>query len=158
MAGSKRFQDLNLKDNFLFVNVLSDKEICKQVLEKILNVKISRIEEPEGEKTVDFCYDRKGVRFDIYVKGRSHALTDADTVHSKNEDDTAAIGTNEDDGEETVYEIEMQTSTESDIGARAHYYQSMIASQELKKGARYSELPNSYVIFICTFTSLIYPQ
>ena len=37
-----------------------------------------------------------------------------------------------------------------DIGKRTRYYQSMIDMDSLLKGAVYSELKESYVIFICT--------
>ena len=37
-----------------------------------------------------------------------------------------------------------------DIGKRTRYYQSMIDIDSLLKGAVYSELKESYVIFICT--------
>ena len=32
----KTIQDLNLEDDFLFAKVMSDREICRKVLEKIL--------------------------------------------------------------------------------------------------------------------------
>ena len=35
-------QGLNLADNFLFRKVMSDTEICRMVLEKILNIPIKR--------------------------------------------------------------------------------------------------------------------
>ena len=37
-------QELNLADSFLFGKVMSDTEICRMVLEKILNVPIKKAE------------------------------------------------------------------------------------------------------------------
>ena len=42
----KIIEQLNLDDDFLFAKVMSDKEICKKVLEKILDIKINDIEMP----------------------------------------------------------------------------------------------------------------
>ncbi|CCZ63387.1 putative uncharacterized protein [Hungatella hathewayi CAG:224] len=38
----KRMEDLNLEDDFLFSRVMCDEEICRCVLEKILNISIRR--------------------------------------------------------------------------------------------------------------------
>ena len=43
----KKLQELNLEDDFLFAKVMSDKEICKKVIEKILDIKIKEIKMPE---------------------------------------------------------------------------------------------------------------
>ena len=50
---NKILQELNLEDDFLFAKVMSDKEICKEFLEKLLNIEIDRIEMPENQKTID---------------------------------------------------------------------------------------------------------
>ncbi len=47
---AKRLKDLNLEDDFLFAKVMSDKEICKEFLEKLLEIKIEKIEMPENQK------------------------------------------------------------------------------------------------------------
>ena len=44
---NKLIQNLNLADDFLFAKVMSDKVICKKVLEEILNIKIQEIKMPE---------------------------------------------------------------------------------------------------------------
>ena len=52
-----------------------------------------------------------------------------------------------------VYDIEMQclNKGEDDLSLRASYYQSLLQIEMLEKGAAYTELHPSYVIFICTF-------
>jgi len=37
-------KELNLEDDFLFAKVMSDKEICKELLEKILEIEIEKVE------------------------------------------------------------------------------------------------------------------
>ena len=45
---SKTLKELNLEDDFLFAKVMSDKEICKEFLEKLLEIEIEKIEMPEN--------------------------------------------------------------------------------------------------------------
>ena len=53
-----------------------------------------------------------------------------------------------------VYDIEMQNSSSQskyNLAKRARYYQSVIDTEELKEGKHYDELPESYIIFVCSF-------
>ena len=43
----KTLQELNLEDDFLFAKVMSDKDICRRVIEKVLDIKIKEIEMPQ---------------------------------------------------------------------------------------------------------------
>ncbi len=45
-------QELNLADSFLFGKVMRDTEICRMVLEKILNVPIKKAEFPVTKKSL----------------------------------------------------------------------------------------------------------
>ncbi len=47
---SKKFEDLTFSDDFLFGIIMRNPKYCKPFLETILNVRISRIEYPEGQK------------------------------------------------------------------------------------------------------------
>ena len=117
------FKDLNLEDDFLFAKVMSDKEVCKEFLEKLLNIEIIKIEMPENQKTIDLLLESKGIRLDIYVK----------------------------DQDDTVYNVEMQRGKHKNLPKRLRYYQGNIDLDLLSKGKDYSELAKSYIIFICTF-------
>ena len=64
----KTLKELNLEDDFLFAKVMSDKEICKEFLEKLLEIKINKIEIPENQKTIDLLLESKGIHLDIYVQ------------------------------------------------------------------------------------------
>ena len=122
-TNKKKLQDLNLDDDFLFAKVMSDKEICRQVLEQILNIKISRIEFLNEQKVIDLLLESKAIRLDIYVK----------------------------DEHGTVYNVEMQKSDGKNLPKRSRYYQGMIDLDLIQKGKDYNELKKSFVIFICTF-------
>ena len=62
----KNIKDLNLEDDFLFAKVMSDNEICRRVLEQILNISIKKVESPITQKTIDLLLDGKGIRLDVY--------------------------------------------------------------------------------------------
>ena len=63
----KTIQDLNLEDDFLFAKVMSDKEICRKVLEKILRQPIKEVVIPTTQRTIDILFEGKGIRLDVYV-------------------------------------------------------------------------------------------
>lgn len=64
---NKTIQQLNLEDDFLFAKVMSDKEVCRKVLEKILSVSIREVSMPATQKTINMLYDGKGIRLDVYL-------------------------------------------------------------------------------------------
>ena len=119
----KAFEELQIKDDFMFSVIMRNPKFCKPFLERILGIKISRIEYPKSQETIDISADAKSVRLDIYVE----------------------------DGNETVYNIEMQTTNKGNLPQRTRYYQGMIDLNILEKGANYKDLKRSFVIFVCTF-------
>lgn len=119
----KTLQELNLEDDFLFAKVMSDKDICKKVIEKILDIQIKEIKMPEEQKVIDILLDSKAVRLDVYVN----------------------------DTEGTVYNIEMQQGKNASLAKRSRYYQGNIDLDKISKGEDYKLLNKSFVIFICTF-------
>ncbi len=48
----KPFEELSFHDDFMFGHIIKNKEICKTVLEILLDMKIDRIEFPELQKTI----------------------------------------------------------------------------------------------------------
>ena len=119
----KKLQELNLEDDFLFAKVMSDREICRRVIEKILDIKIKEIKMPEEQKVIDLLLDSKSVRLDVYVN----------------------------DEKGTVYNVEMQRGKNINLAKRSRYYQGNIDLDKISKGDDYLTLNKSYVIFICTF-------
>ncbi len=119
----KAFEELQIKDDFMFSVIMRNPRFCRPFLERILGIKISRIEYPKSQETIDISANAKSVRLDIYVE----------------------------DGEETVYNIEMQTAGDRNLPKRTRYYQGMIDLNILEKGGNYKELKRSFVIFVCTF-------
>ena len=119
----KTFEELSFVDDFMFCKVLEDNEdLCKELLELILEKPIHRIQLRTKQKNIDVAYEGKGIRLDVYVE----------------------------DGENTVYDIEMQATPVLALPKRTRYYQGMIDLDLIEKGAAYQELKKSYVIFICS--------
>ena len=114
-----------IRDNFVFSKTMElYPDLCRRLLELILNVQISDISYPEREKTVEACIDGKGIRLDVYV---------------------------EDKGTGRSFDVEMQLSDSDNLAKRIRYYQSLIDTDKLKRGQHYSALGESFIIFICTF-------
>lgn len=118
------YNELKFTDNFIFCKVLENNlELCRQLLELILKVKIKKVIFADKEKVLDITPDGKSVRLDIYV-----------------EDNTG-----------TVYNIEMQVAPKRNLPKRSRYYQGMIDLNSIEKGAKYNALKKSFIIFICMF-------
>jgi len=122
MARRKTLKELTLKDNFMFGAVMCHEENCRRLLEMILQFPIERVEVSK-EKSIVFHPEYKGVRLDVYAK----------------------------DEHNTHYNVEMQSVQKSTLSKRTRYYHSQIDMELLLCGADYSELPDTYVIFICDF-------
>ena len=91
----KTLQELNLTDDYLFAKVMEDEEICRILLEKILNVTIGKVELIIPQKTIEPDYIARGVRLDVYLA----------------------------DDQNTVYSVEMQKRNDYNIAKRSRYYQ-----------------------------------
>ena len=65
---AKKWEELTLSDNFLFAKVMRNTSICKELIEKLLDIgEIARIDYPQEEKSIDIRVDSKSVRLDVYV-------------------------------------------------------------------------------------------
>jgi len=118
---TKSYDELTFADNFLFCKILeSDKELCKDLIELLLEIKIDHLEPPIAERTMQEAFDAKSVRFDVYTKD-----------------------------DKRIFDLEMQTTDPNNLPKRARYYQSVIDMDNLSHGESYIKLKDSYVIFLC---------
>ena len=111
----KTIEELTFTDDEIFQAVLHEPDVCAELVERLLHIKVGKIEYPELEKQIAPYYTTKGVRLDVYLK-------DVDKI----------------------IDIEIQNYLERDIGNRTRYYQSMIDMDSLMKNKDYSELKESY--------------
>ena len=122
MANKKLFRELQFSDAFMFAAAMEDEEVCRGVLERILEIPIRKVRvRPEASLLVN--PDFRGVRLDVYA------------------DDEAG----------TVYNVEMQTTHKQNLPKRSRAYQGQMDLVALRPGDDFNLLPNSFVIFICTY-------
>lgn len=118
----KKLKDQTIKNNFLFGAVMCNEDNCKDLLERVLQIPIERVEVSK-EKSIVYHPAFKGVRLDVYAKDE--------------------MGTH--------YDIEMQAAQKNFIERRSRYYHSQMDMNFISTGEDYGKLPNSYVIFVCDF-------
>ena len=116
----KTVEELTFTDDYMFGEVMKNTKICKGVIERLLQIKVEKVELVTLQKDISPYYETRGVRFDVYVK-------DSDKI----------------------YDIEMQNRKYTEIEKRSRYYQSMLDVDMLAKGANIKEMKESFIIFIC---------
>ena len=67
MRQIRRFQDLTIGDNYMFGAVMMENDNCRQLLERVLEMPISRVEVIK-EKSMIYYPECKGARLDVYAK------------------------------------------------------------------------------------------
>ena len=118
----EKWQNATIAHNFIFYKVMrNNPDVCKELLEILLEFKIERIEMSQEEE-INIDFDSKGIRMDVYAK-------DADG--------------------QKVYNIELQSTNTKELPERSRYYQGVIDVDLLKSGQKYKDLKTSFVIFIC---------
>ena len=122
MEKLKPWEELTITDDFMFCKVMSDSALCKELLEILLHIKIERLEFNEPQKSLKLTSESKGIRLDVYVKDSNR-----------------------------VFDIELQTTNERNLELRTRYYQGVMDISELEKGELFSNMKESYIIFICMF-------
>ena len=116
------FESLPIRHYFMFGQVMQKPEICQMFLEELFGWEIEKIEYVDREKDLTDSYFSRGIRLDIYVRNSNK-----------------------------VYNIEMQSEKEDALERRIRYYQSGIDREELRRGVPYSELPETFIIFVCDY-------
>ena len=125
---AKDYEKLTLSNDFVFGKVMENKELCRRVLETLLQTEIEMLDYLHREKEIQQSSESKPIRLDIYVRDSKDVLYDAE-MQNKNGKSLETLA----------------------LPKRSRYYQSLMDSESLKKGLDYRCLNDSYVVFICTF-------
>ena len=120
---AKEFQELTIKDSFMFSAVMENEEMCRQLLEIALSMKILSVT-VITEKTLSYHPDYHGVRLDVWA---------------------------EEHGTRRRFNVEMQVERIKNLPRRIRYYHTQMNVDVLATGKDYDQLPDTYVIFICDF-------
>ena len=116
----KTVDELTFTDDGMFQAVLREPEICAELIERLLHIRVKTVKYPKLEKKIAPYYTTKGVRLDVYLKD-----------------------------DDKIIDIEIQSYPQEALGKRTRYYQSMIDIDSLMKGQDYPDLKDSYILFIC---------
>lgn len=124
----KTFDELKFSDDFMFGKTMEDLELCHDLIQCLLQREVGELKDVQGQREFKFTSDGKPIRLDVY-----------------SEDDCGVI-----------YDTEMQNRNNKAIKdlqlpRRSRFYQSSIDTDYMNKGGRYKTLPDSNVMFICTF-------
>ena len=119
----KTFQELTIKDPFMFAATMSDEEQCKAFLEIVLEMEIVQVS-VITEKTIAYHPEYHGIRLDVLAV---------------------------EEGINRRFNVEMQVKDKKNLPKRSRYYHSQLDMDALLTGIDYNHLPDTYVIFICDY-------
>ena len=119
----EQYERLTLKDDFIFGKIMQEPCNCVEMLQRLTGNVIGSNISINNQKAIKVAVDGKGVRYDVYVEDESTGL----------------------------YDAEMQQKENVVLPKRSRFYQGLMDLNNLETGDEYSELLDSYVIFICTF-------
>ena len=119
-SAMEKWKNATIANNFIFYKVMrNNPDVCKQLLEILLEFKIDHIEMRQEEE-VAIDYGKKAVRLDVYAIGQKQA-----------------------------YNLEMQATDTDELPERSRFYQGALDLDDLDAGDNYTNLRTSYIIFIC---------
>ena len=119
----KTFQELTIKDPFMFAATMSEEEQCKAFLEIVLEMEIAQVS-VITEKTIAYHPEYHGIRLDVLAV---------------------------EEGINRRFNVEMQVKDKKNLPKRSRYYHSQLDMDALLTGIDYNHLPDTYVIFICDY-------
>ena len=123
MTDAINYEQIGITNDVMFGSVFQNVEDCKELLQRILHLRIVELTIVEGQKQMNRNLSGKGIRLDIYAR----------------------------DGEGNSYDIEMQLTDTGELDLRSRYYHSEMDSYQIRKGMKYQYLKQSIVIFVCGF-------
>ena len=127
ISGYKSYDELEYRDDFMFGKVMQDRMLCQDVLECLLQQPVGELQEVQKQKEYRYTKDGKPIRLDIFTRD-----------------------------DETYYDAEMQNLGNKSVSSlhlprRSRFYQSSIDTDFMNAKGHYRDLPESVVMFICTF-------
>lgn len=125
---AKNYEELDFSDAFMFGKVMEDEKLCHDFLSRLMGRDVGVLTKVEREKEVRITSDGKSIRLDICTKDEFDNIYDAE-----------------------MQNLNHETIKSLDLPKRTRFYQSVIDNDVLSKGNHYSRLPESTIIFICTF-------
>ena len=120
LTPEEKWEQATIANNYIFYKVMHENpDICKELLEILLEMKIDRIEIYQ-EKELLAEFGKKGIRMDVYARGMDKS-----------------------------FDLEIQACDTGELPERARYYQGIMDTTQLESGQDFKNLNSSYIIFIC---------
>ena len=120
LTPEEKWEQATIANNYIFYKVMHENpDICKELLEILLEMKIDRIEIYQ-EKELMAEFGKKGIRMDVYARGMDKS-----------------------------FDLEIQACDTGELPERARYYQGLMDTTQLESGQNFKNLNSSYIIFIC---------
>ena len=120
LTPEEKWEQATIANNYIFYKVMHENpDICKELLEILLEMKIDRIEIYQ-EKELLAEFGKKGIHMDVYARGMDKS-----------------------------FDLEIQACDTGELPERARYYQGLMDTTQLESGQDFKNLNSSYIIFIC---------
>lgn len=117
---SKPWSELEFSDNYLFCKIMQNDELCRELLEILLHLKINKLIRNQEEKNIEPSYESRGIRLDVYVEDKTRN-----------------------------FDIEIQTCNYTNLPLRTRYYQGAMDVSKIKHRDNFDALKETYILFIC---------
>ena len=70
----KPIEELTFTDDGMFQAVMHNPEICAELVERLLHIKVKQVKYPKLEKKIAPYYTSKGIRLDVYLKDEDKVI------------------------------------------------------------------------------------
>ena len=127
----QEWENLTFTNDYIFSRVMHDEEICRQVVELILGIKIGKIQYLSAQDEHKTDPHSMRIIMDVFLRD-----------------------------ENKIINVEVQTGHKKELPIRSRYYQSVADVSSTPSGSKYRNLPDNILIFICTFDPFdrMYPR
>lgn len=119
MTEVKKWEELGIRNDFIFAKVMEDECICKHLLEKLLSTKLTKLSYFDDGKYGIFN-DESSVRIDAQEEGTNRVLS-----------------------------IILLSANGGDLAMKSRHYHNRLFREFILRGESYFELKDEYIIFIC---------
>ena len=65
MKFSEKYENISFTNNFAFCKVMQNEEICREVIETLLHIKVGKLKYKSLEKELKLEIDKRAVRLDV---------------------------------------------------------------------------------------------
>ena len=131
-------EELNVIDDFLFNEIMSDEkdgeEVCRMIIGTVLDRKVGKLSFTPQRSIPGVSEKKHGIRLDAFIK----------EIRDENGQEATDI---------SVYDVEpdKRSSRKASLPKRSRYYASLIDVKLLETGVDFEQLPELVTIFILSF-------